>query len=285
MANFSDKLLDEITAHSIRLFRVTSSIKKKILNNLLTLEDELEEDIRKNAGTEFNQERLKKLLAQTKETIQKNFKIIAQTHAKSLQEVFYAEIKNTARMANSLLGVDVMSVAITETQAAKIASNVLIDGAKSKDWWSRQDKDLRIKFSDKMRQGLLRGQTTDELARVVRGRKATKNSPAVPGLLEVNKRQSEAIVRTSVQTVANDARLDTYKQNLDVVKGIQWVSTLDSRTTPICIALHGKQWSLPDYKPIGHDKPFPGPTAHWGCRSTQISILKSWDELRNESKA
>ena len=69
--------------------------------------------------------------------------------------------------------------------------------------------------------------------------------------------------------------------------GVQWVATLDNRTTRICIALDGLMWALPDtdaqdygdYTPLGHDKDFPGPTAHWGCRSTQISVLKPFDAL------
>jgi hypothetical protein len=60
---------------------------------------------------------------------------------------------------------------------------------------------------------------------------------------------------------------------------VQWVSTLDSRTTEICIALDGLQWTLPDYEPIGHKVDFPGAIAHWGCRSTQIAVVKSWEEL------
>lgn len=56
-------------------------------------------------------------------------------------------------------------------------------------------------------------------------------------------------------------------------------STLDSRTTLICQALSGLQWSLPDYEPIGHDQPYPGPTAHWGCRSTTVAVYKSFAEL------
>ncbi len=61
--------------------------------------------------------------------------------------------------------------------------------------------------------------------------------------------------------------------------------------TEICIALDGLTWELPEsgdpedyggYVPIDHDKEFPGPTAHFNCRSTQVSLLKSFNELKGE---
>ncbi len=61
-------------------------------------------------------------------------------------------------------------------------------------------------------------------------------------------------------------------------------SVLDSRTTKICRALDGLQWDL-DYNPIGHNKAWPGPIAHFQCRSTQIPITFSWKELGEQSKA
>jgi hypothetical protein len=67
------------------------------------------------------------------------------------------------------------------------------------------------------------------------------------------------------------------------VRGVQWISTLDSRTTKICQALDGLTWDL-DLKPIGHNHVFPGATAHWGCRSTQVPLLKDWNELITDKR-
>jgi hypothetical protein len=45
------------------------------------------------------------------------------------------------------------------------------------------------------------------------------------------------------------------------------------------MALNGKMWTTRDKRPIGHDKQWPGPTAHWRCRSTQVPVLKKWEDL------
>ena len=57
------------------------------------------------------------------------------------------------------------------------------------------------------------------------------------------------------------------------------MAVIDDATTPECLELDGKQWLLPQdtedydaYIPIGHDIPFPGPVAHWNCRSTIVPV-------------
>ena len=61
------------------------------------------------------------------------------------------------------------------------------------------------------------------------------------------------------------------------------ITTLDNRTTPLCRALDGKEWSIPGYEPKGHDIPFPGTTPHWNCRSVVIPVTKTWEELAKEA--
>lgn len=79
------------------------------------------------------------------------------------------------------------------------------------------------------------------------------------GLQEVTRRQSYTVLRTATQHVANTARELTWTQNDDLVKGVIWVSTLDSRTTIQCQALDGQRFKLGEG---------PRPPVHPNCRST-----------------
>ena len=90
------------------------------------------------------------------------------------------------------------------------------------------------------------------------------------GVQEVSRRGAEAMVRTSVNHTVNVARTDTYGANSDVIKGIQWVATLDSRTTMICASRDGQVY------PIDSG---PRPPAHINCRSSTAPVLKSWKEM------
>lgn len=82
--------------------------------------------------------------------------------------------------------------------------------------------------------------------------------------------QVGSLVRTVTNHVASSARAETLKQNEDILKGHRWISTLDSRTTPVCRARDRKVYPLDG----------PKPPAHWGCRSSIVPVLK--DEYQRE---
>ena len=65
-------------------------------------------------------------------------------------------------------------------------------------------------------------------------------------------------MRTSVNHVAMSAREALYAANSEIIKGVQWVSVLDSRVTLICATFDGEVFE------IGTGQ---RPPAHYSCRS------------------
>ena len=117
-----------------------------------------------------------------------------------------------------------------------------------------------------------------ELIRRVRG---TKALGFADGLMGGSRRGATLVVRTSVQSITNEARFQTFKKNKSVVKGYQAVVTFDNLTSDICIARSGFAWDH-DGKPMNArtTESFPGPPPwHRNCRTTLIPIVKSYDEL------
>jgi SPP1 gp7 family putative phage head morphogenesis protein len=114
-----------------------------------------------------------------------------------------------------------------------------------------------------IRVGAFHGRTNAEILRTIRGTKAANYAD---GLLAVTDRHAAAVVQTAVQHVASVARMETWKRNSDIVTGYRWVSTLDSRTTDICMALDGQVFKY------GKG---PTPPAHVNCRSTTVAELDS----------
>lgn len=216
------------------------------------------------------------------EAIGKTYGTIATQQADALTAVAKMESAATGQALNAQIGVDAFGPVLTEKQWSKVANQALIFGHSSGDWWKSQDDSLRFKFMGQMQEGYALGESVDDLIRRVRGTKAKGYSD---GVMSASRREAEALVRSSVQTVSNAARLAGFEATPEVVKGIRWTATLDGRTTPICQALQGLAWRLPDYEPIGHAKAFPGPTAHWNCRSTQVAVLRTWDELSGKKIA
>jgi SPP1 gp7 family putative phage head morphogenesis protein len=285
MANISDKILDQITGHSVDLLRLDASLRKDVLKELKTLQKNLVEELEKQKlhlikRTPFQMRRLEKMLKQTKTTIRSAYYKIDKLEDKQLAGLAKVAEAQAVSSINTALKVQTLSTGMSVEMLAAIATDTLIEGAPSKEWWGRQAGNLELKFKNTIRQGLLQGKTTDQIVQRVRGTRANKFKD---GIMEATRRQAEALVRTSVQVVANEARMRTYEANNDLVKGVEWVSTLDSRTSTTCQALDGLMWDN-NRRPIGHDIDFPGATAHWNCRSSQISVLKGWGELGVDKK-
>lgn len=84
----------------------------------------------------------------------------------------------------------------------------------------------------------------------------------IQNIVPLQRRQIGAIVRTGANATSTLARNKAMLENIDIFTGYEWVSTLDSRTSDVCIARDGKIYSF--------NANNPRPPAHWGCRSTII---------------
>ncbi len=281
MPSVNDKILDEIIGHSVDLQRLEASVKLRIRKELKKLEKGLVDELNNSniwdaRREQTRQKRLKALLKQTKETIKSAYKTISKEHLATLTGVASLAEKQAVKAINKAINFELTSVSMSKQMLKAIASDTLFEGAPSKEWWARKGEAFHARFADTIRQGMMRGDDTKTITINLMG---TAKNKFKDGALAPNYRSAEALVRTSIQSVANEARLMTYADNDDVIKEIEWVSTLDSRTTQTCMALDGLKWKNPSREPVGHSTPFVGTTAHWGCRSTQVPVTKSWEEL------
>ena len=126
-------------------------------------------------------------------------------------------------------------------------------------------------FAKTVRNGLLTGESTDKLARRLKGRlrfgqpgSLRQMAQAGGEVTAVANHQVMAMVRTSINQVANASSQQVYEANQDVTKRYRYVATLDSRTSPICQALDGQEF---DY---GKG---PTPPQHFNCRSTTVPVI------------
>ena len=126
-------------------------------------------------------------------------------------------------------------------------------------------------FAKTVRNGLLTGESTDQIARQLKGRlrfgqpgSLRQIAQAGGQVTAVANSQVNAMVRTSINQVANETSQQVYKANQDVTKRYRYVATLDSRTSAICRALDGQEF---DY---GKG---PTPPQHFNCRSTTVPVI------------
>ena len=112
--------------------------------------------------------------------------------------------------------------------------------------------------------GLANGETAREIGRRLSGVRGSE------GVFGKARRDLMTVARTTVSHVSNQAREVAYAANADVVKGVQFVATLDARTTPICRSLDGQVFKFDE-----GDRP----PMHHQCRSVTVPVLKSFQEL------
>ena len=137
--------------------------------------------------------------------------------------------------------------------------------------------DQAERFSQVVRQGLLTGEPTPEIARRLIGSlqfgeeaKTVRQLIAAGGQsTAVANNQVMALVRTSVNQVANTASQQVYEANQDITKKYRYVATLDTRTSSICRALDGQEFEY------GKG---PTPPQHFNCRSTTVPVI-DYDDL------
>lgn len=282
MKSINETIADQLRGRGIVLSRLEASQRKKILKMLDKLLGSLalymsDIGIGGEDGTDYQKYRMKELWKTAQNAIEAVYDDISGEMTRTLSGLMKTETAWLINALNKGIGIELITLGLTQEQIMSAASDALILNAPSSEWWSRQSAKLLNNFKDTIRQGWLRGETNAQLLRRLTKSTDEKGNP-IFDLRMGTRRGAEAVIRTSVQQIANDAHMLVYKENSDVVKGVMWVATLDQRTTPLCASLDGLTWDL-DGNPIGHDKTFEPPPRHWGCRSVTTCVLKSFREL------
>ena len=106
-------------------------------------------------------------------------------------------------------------------------------------------------------------------------------APGEQGILKASAANARALVHSSVQAVANAARLASFQQNSDLIECLVWLSTLDSHTCLLCAMRDLHEYSLHDQEPINHTHEWAGgPGAiHFSCRCVLSTRTRTFADL------
>lgn len=225
-------------------------------------------------------------------------------------------------LAREVFKADLFSTIPDERTLKVLARDSIIRGGPARQWWAKQSADTFNRFATELRMGILRGEPTPQIVnrlfgkqvgsivvsvpvktRKLKERRGIPPDPTQPdspkpkkiktrkvivprrtgGVFDVSRREAEALVRTAIQNVSNEVLEQTYEANSDVLRGYQWLATLDTRTSPICRSLDGGSWNLKTGLPLPESpvrRKFPGrPPIHFNCRSILTPVIKSWEQL------
>lgn len=271
MITVNEKILDASTLHAVRLERYKNNIVRRmiaVLNRTDTdLNIQLIKALEKLEGSEFNIKRIDNVLKSVRELNAETYATINEELATELKDLTEYETGYQQKLFKDVIPLEIAFESVVAEQVYAAAMARPFQGKLLKEWIAGLEADKAAKIRDAVRMGVIEGQTINEIVRRVRGTKALAYKD---GIIDITRRNAEAIVRTAVAHTTNFARESLMKANEDILNGEQYVSVLDSRTTPICQSLDGEIFA------VGKGAI---PPMHIGCRSTRVAVVKSWQEL------
>lgn len=258
---------DALIRHQIFLLRVSGSIRNEIYELLDATERDLRAQIRtrirpgQGITRPVDVRRLEALLRALRATRLRSWDSVRARWVERLIEVANAEPEFLANALQTVSPVVINPNLPAPELLLAIVNERPFEGRILREWADDiQRADLQ-RIEDQIRIGLTQGESSANIARRVVG---TASLRGRDGVTEITRRQAEAISRTAVNAITNQAKRAFYDVNSDVFDGELYVATLDERTTRICSSLDGQRF------PVGEG---PLPPLHFNCRSLRVPIL------------
>lgn len=271
-ASVNDALRARTVAHAVYLERYKSGVWQRLARLLDKADVDLVAELQKRtASSELTQYRLELLLDAFRDlnhAAMQKYRAALRAELRGLAgyELDYQTRLLQATVPGSILA----STTIVTPSVGTIYAAAMkrpFQGRILRDWAAGLERSRIAKVADAIRLSVIEGEPVARTIQRIRGTKALRYRD---GVLAVSRREAESVARTAINHVVTRARDDLYRENADLVRGWQFVATLDARTTPECQSLDGKVFR------VGEG---PMPPRHFNCRSSSVPVLKSWREL------
>lgn len=286
MPSVNEKLLDADIGHQVDLQQYANGVVQKMLALLnrtdADLFSQLTDALERMSPESFTVQRLEQLLASVRELNASVYRMLYDELDDELAQLALYEAGFQDALFRSVIPAQVvLQVGIAKVSAEQVYSAAMsrpFQGRLLKEWASSIEAGRMARIRDAVRMGHVENESISEIVKRVRGTKAKGYSD---GIIEIDRRHAEAVVRTAISHTAAFTRNRFMDANKDLIKAVVWTSTLDSRTSEPCRLRDGLKYTPEGHKPIGHKVPWlsgPG-QLHWNCRSTSVPVTKSWAEL------
>ena len=302
----NEDILDRTISHMVWTERYKTSEAKKIIKLLNKADDDLVAQIAarmvkiEQRGYDLGvktTERLESLLKLIRDQRQEIAESLYISSRDELFDFVVYEADFESRLITSAVadvGVDIAMVQPAASQLKAAVTKKPFQGRLLREWYRDLGANSAKRVSDALKIGIIEGQTTDQIVRRIKG---TRSRQYRDGILEIDRRHAETITRTAINHVTARAKDDLYEENADIIDGVKFNATLDSRTTPICRSLDGKVYKLDAKRPVlplhfgerSQYVPYLGPSKIKGLRASATGPvpddLSYGDWLRKQSKA
>jgi SPP1 gp7 family putative phage head morphogenesis protein len=267
----NEDFMDALIRHQIGLMQFSGHLRNRVIRRLDATEKRLKELIASRTAriaarggvdlgpaTTRRLRSLEKLVGNLRRTAFDGAlkEVTAELRQLSLDEAAF--VQGSLQKASPVV-LDVQSPDPARLRA--IASHNPFQGQTVRGWFrSMRTADLN-RIMQEVRTGLVLGDSNQVIARRVAG---TVRLRGADGVTQLTRNQAQAVVRTAVNGVSNEAKKLVYAENREFIKEEMFVATLDSRTTVICMSLDGTRHKVLEG---------PRPPMHVQCRSLRVAVI------------
>lgn len=286
MPAVNEALQDKAIDRAIDLRRYSNGVVRRMVAILNRSDDrlsaQLAEALLRMDRDSFTAERLEALLVSVRQTNAAAYALLFEALRPEMEGLAEVEAEYQAANLRKTLPAPVQvrfpvaGVAWEQVYAAAVSRP--FQGRLLSGWAANVEASRLTLIRNAVRQGYVEGRTTAEIIKTIRGTKALGYAD---GLLDRSRREIATVVQTALSHTAQTARQVFTDANADIVKGVKWVATLDSRTSEGCRLRDGLLYEPKTHKPIGHKIPWLGGPGrlHFNCRSVDVIVTKSWKDL------
>jgi len=282
----NELLEGESMRHQVALQKYSNNVVSRIIATLnradRRLFAELTERLERMDPASFSIERLEAMLTSVTSLNRQAYAAVDRELTAELKEftAYEAAYQSQMLIAHVPVQVSVAAVSVDAAYAASLARP--FQGVLLRNVWQDMEASKMRLVRQSIAQGFVESKTTSQIITELRGTRAKGYSDA---LIQVSRRDAEAVVRTALSHTAGMVQDMSAEANADLIKAVKWSSTLDMRTSAPCRLRDGKLYDPTTHKPVGHTFPWLGGPGrlHWRCRSAQSLVLKSFSELGIDS--
>lgn len=281
----NEKLQAASISHQVDLQQLNAGVVRRIIQLLNRTDADLTAQLRAvmdklPPGPSLKVERLDALLESVRTVNRQAYTAVGERLNEELRQFTGYELMYQNQLFATTLpgGAPFTVAAVTADQVYAAAVARPFQGRLLSEWMSGLEADRAVRIRDAVRMGYLEGQTSEDIVRRIRGTRAGKFQD---GIMQIDRRNAEAVARTALSHIAESVRESVFASNSDIIKEVVWHSTLDGRTSTGCQIRDNKRYHPVSHKPIGHSIPWLGGPGrlHWRCRSASYPVTKSWKEL------
>lgn len=266
----NDDIRDQLLSHQVQLLRFGRGLRDRIVALLNRAEPDLQRRLRARLEritqglNDPGPSTTRKLILTDRlirAILEPTWKTINELIRRELVGLAVGETAYIAGILSSSLPVIWTPALPTPRQIRSIVFARPFQNRLLRGWLGAYQVGDRRRMMDQIRQGLLFDETPTQIGRRIFG---TRALGGVDGTREITRRGAQTLAQTSTSSITNATRQALYLANKRIIPRELYVATLDSRTTPVCQSLDGRDF------PVGEG---PIPPIHMNCRSIRVPVI------------